>query len=30
VEAARKIAEAGDDQLVLGEFVNEGDDDLAW
>jgi antitoxin MazE len=29
-EAARKIAEAGDDVLVLGEFGNEGDKDLAW
>jgi antitoxin MazE len=29
-EAARKIAEAGDDALVLGEFGNEDDKDLAW
>jgi antitoxin MazE len=29
-EAARKIAEAGDDQLVLGEFGNQSDKDLTW
>jgi len=29
-EDARRIAEAGDDGLVLGEFGNEGDDELAW
>ena len=29
-EAARKIAEAGDDDLVMGEFGNEADADLAW
>lgn len=31
-EAARKIAEAeaDDDGLVMGEFPNEGDEDLAW
>jgi antitoxin MazE len=29
-EAARKIAEAGDDALVLGEFDNAEDAELAW
>jgi antitoxin MazE len=29
-EAAKKIADAGDDQLVLGEFGNEADKDLVW
>jgi antitoxin MazE len=29
-EAAKKIAEAGDDALVMGEFGNEADADLAW
>ena len=29
-EAARKIAEAGDDALVMGEFGNAADADLAW
>jgi antitoxin MazE len=29
-EAARKIAEAGDDALVLGEFGNAADADLVW
>jgi antitoxin MazE len=29
-EAAQTIAQAGDDGLVLGEFANEGDDQLAW
>ena len=29
-EAARKIAEAGDDDLVLGEFGNDSDKDLTW
>ena len=28
--AAKAIAAQGDDALVLGEFVNEGDEDLAW
>ncbi|MGO9993587.1 MAG: AbrB/MazE/SpoVT family DNA-binding domain-containing protein [Steroidobacteraceae bacterium] len=28
--AAKKLAEAGDDALVLGEFGNAGDADLAW
>lgn len=30
VEAARKIAEAGDDELLMGEFGNAGDAELAW
>jgi antitoxin MazE len=29
-EAAKKIAEAGDDALVMGEFGNAVDADLAW
>ncbi len=29
-EAARKIAEAGDDELAMGEFSNTIDRDLAW
>jgi len=29
-EAARKIAEAGDDALVMGEFGNAVDSELAW
>ena len=29
-EAARKIAEAGDDALVMGEFANSSDTELAW
>ena len=29
-EAARKIAEAGDDALVMGEFANAGDTELVW
>jgi len=29
-EAARKIAEAGDDALVMGEFGNAADGDLTW
>ena len=29
-EAARKIAEAGDDALVMGEFGNAADAELAW
>ena len=29
-EAARKIAEAGDDGLVMGEFGNAADAELAW
>ena len=29
-EAARKIAEAGDDELVMGEFANAADTELVW
>ncbi len=29
-QAAQKIADAGDDALVMGEFANEADADLAW
>jgi len=29
-EAARKIAEAGDDALVMGDFGNAADEDLVW
>jgi len=29
-EAARKIAEAGDDALVMGEFGNAADMELTW
>ena len=29
-EAARRIAEDGDDELVMGEFGNAEDPDLAW
>lgn len=29
-EAARKIAEAGDDELVMGEFRNDADTELVW
>ncbi|MGD1072806.1 MAG: AbrB/MazE/SpoVT family DNA-binding domain-containing protein [Bryobacteraceae bacterium] len=29
-EAARKVAEAGDDALVMGEFGNAADAELAW
>lgn len=29
-EAARKIGEQGDDTLVMGEFGNEADAELAW
>ena len=29
-EAARSIAEAGDDELVMGEFGNAGDSELVW
>lgn len=28
--AARKIASAGDDELVMREFGNEGDAELIW
>ena len=29
-DAARRIAEAGDDGLVMGEFGNEADSELTW
>ena len=29
-DAARRIAEAGDDELVLGEFGNAEDTELVW
>jgi antitoxin MazE len=29
-EAAKNIAEAGDDALVMGEFGNAADKDLVW
>jgi len=29
-EAAKKIAEAGDDALVMGDFGNDGDTELVW
>ena len=29
-DAARKIAQSGDDALVMGEFGNEADAELAW
>ena len=29
-DAARKIAGAGDDELVMGEFGNAADADLTW
>ncbi len=29
-EAARRVAEAEDDELVLGEFCNLGDSELVW
>ena len=29
-EAARRIAGAGDDELVMGEFGNAEDSELAW
>ena len=29
-EAAKKIAEAGDDALAMGEFGNAADKDLTW
>jgi antitoxin MazE len=29
-EAAQEIAKAEDDGLVMGDFTNEGDEDLAW
>jgi antitoxin MazE len=29
-DAARRIAAAGDDELVMGEFGNEDDPELVW
>jgi len=29
-EAARSIADAGDDRLVMGEFGNAEDSELVW
>jgi antitoxin MazE len=29
-EAAQQIGDANDDGLVMGDFANEGDEDLAW
>jgi len=29
-EAAKKVAEASDDELVMGEFGNSADADLIW
>jgi len=29
-EASRRIAEAGDDKLVMGEFGNASDKELVW
>jgi antitoxin MazE len=29
-DAAREIADAGDDALVMGEFGNAADSDLVW
>jgi antitoxin MazE len=29
-EAARRIAEAGEDELVMGEFGNAEDSELIW
>lgn len=29
-EASKAVAEAGDDELVLGEFGNADDSELAW
>jgi antitoxin MazE len=29
-EAAQKLANLGDDRLVMGEFGNEGDKDFVW
>ncbi|MFN6994436.1 MAG: AbrB/MazE/SpoVT family DNA-binding domain-containing protein [Aquincola tertiaricarbonis] len=29
-EAAKQLADAGADELVMGEFGNEGDAELAW
>ena len=29
-EASKRIAQSGDDALVMGEFGNAADEDLAW
>jgi antitoxin MazE len=29
-EAAKVLAEANDDVLIMGEFANEDDEDLTW
>jgi len=29
-EDSKAIAEAGEDSLVLGDFMNEGDEDWVW
>ncbi len=29
-DAAKAVALANDDGLLLGEFANEGDEDMAW
>ena len=29
-EAAKKLAQANDDVLVMGDFGNEADEDLTW
>ena len=29
-EAAQRIAESGDDELVMGEFGNTGDQEMNW
>ncbi len=29
-EASKRIAQSGDDALVMGEFANAGDEELAW
>ncbi len=29
-DAAKAVALAKDDELLLGDFANEGDEDLAW
>ena len=29
-EASKKLMDAGDDRLVLGDFTNEGDAEWAW
>lgn len=29
-KAAQRIAQSGDDELVMGEFANDADAELAW